>query len=102
MAARRTRTALEKEAGVLGRPRAFLQAAMTRTATDAAALKRGTFAVGDAVLACCQPGTLVGIHDNGSCTVEFKVGTAYEQVHTRPAPQTRDRTSHDTYVRTNR
>jgi hypothetical protein len=79
-AGRRTRTALEKAAGVLGRPRAFLQAAMTRATTDEAALKRGAFAVGDAVLAHGQPGTLVGVHGDGSCTVEFKVGEAYEQV----------------------
>ena len=79
-AGRRTRTALEKTANALGRPRAFLQAAMTRAACDKAALTRGEFALGNSVLACGQPGTLVGIHGDGSCTVEFRAGAAYEQV----------------------
>ena len=79
-AGRRTRTALEKTSSTLGRPRAFLQAAMTRAACDKAALTRGEFAVGDSVLACGQPGTLVGLHSDGSCTVEFRAGKAYEQV----------------------
>ena len=80
-AGRRTCTALEKAAGVLGRPRAFLQSAMTRARTDEAALRRGdSFAVGDPVLARGQLGTLVGIHSEGGCTVEFKAGAAYEQV----------------------
>jgi hypothetical protein len=80
-AGRRTRTALEKAAGVLGRPRAFLRAAMTRAAADKeAARTRGSFAVGDAVLARGQPGTLMGIAADGSCTIEFKAGSAYEEV----------------------
>ena len=79
-AGRRTRTAAEKASGADGRPRAFLQAAMTRAACDKAALMRGEFALGDSVLARGQPGTLVGIHGDGSCTVEFKAGAAYEQV----------------------
>ena len=92
---RRTRTDEEKVAGVLGRPRAFLQAVMTRAAVDEAALKReggGSFIVGASVLAGVtgQLGTLVGIHDEGGCTVEFKAGAAYEQVHACPrVPQRR-------------
>ena len=78
---RRPATAAEKAAGQKGRPFAFLASQIHRhNVFDVAAAKMGDpYTVGDAVLSRGQPATLIAIHGEG-CTLEFRVGSAYEEV----------------------
>ena len=70
----RTRTAKEKAAGAAhGRPRALRRAMSVREMfEEKVAVTFSPLQIGDAVLACGQPGELTGMHEGGRCTITFE------------------------------